>query len=109
MQTTITALKNKMPVFTRMKASDLYDFILLSIVDALLREVYVRCGTKYREARVEGMQDQLERLQASYPGYIEDTHKNRAEKFITFLHTDRASLLKDIKTIKGGVDGKIYG
>ena len=93
-------MTGNMPVFARMSNNDIYDFVLLSVVDALLQEVYVRCGTQKREGRIEAMQHALETLQNTYKGYVPDTYLNRSTKFLRLLHTDLDSLLSGIKTIK---------
>lgn len=96
----MTRINSKMPVFVKMKGNDLYDFVLLSVIDALLVELHVRCGTQKREGRVEAMQAALEKLQATYIGYIDDAYMNRAKKFLTNLHFDIDKLCADIKATK---------
>jgi hypothetical protein len=89
-----------MPVYARMRKDELYDFVLLSVVDALLKEVYVRCGTQKREGRIEAMQNALETLQETYKGYIDDAPMNRMKKFLVNLHFDIDKLCDDIKVNK---------
>jgi hypothetical protein len=90
----------RIAVFHKMKNTDVFDFTLLSVIDMLLQELLVRCGTGYRESRVESMQSLLSKVEESYKGYIPENYKNKAEQFLKVLHLDLDSTLKAIKTIK---------
>lgn len=92
---------SEIAIFTRMKASDVYDFVLMSVIDTLLNELLIRCGTHYRESRINSMQELLMLVQKSYEGYIPENYIARSEKFLSYLHSDMNSLIKDIKTLKG--------
>jgi hypothetical protein len=91
---------DKIPVYQRMNADSMYDFTMIAVIHELLLELHIRCGTKYRESRVETMLELVDKLEKSYPGYIPDAYKNRAEKFIKMMRIDLNETLKTIKKIK---------
>jgi len=88
---------NRSPVLIKMTASDTYDFTLLSVISALLEEVYVRCGTQKREGRIEAMQKALHTLQETYKGYIADDYMDIAKEFLFDLHKNMDALIAEIK------------
>lgn len=93
--------QGSIPVFFIMKPREIFDIVLISIIESLLKILIDRnLSNFYRLDRLECMHKKMDEVEKSYEGFIPEEYKNRHEKFIKFLYTDLNSLLKDIKTIK---------
>jgi hypothetical protein len=64
----------------------------------MLTKVLLERNSKnpYRTQRLQTLYEKLHQVEKSYVGYIDDAYINRSEKFVTYIHNDLNSLLKDL-------------